>query len=182
MPFTFKKLPIKGLILIEPKVFHDDRGHFLEMFKDSDFKANGIEDRFLQDNFSFSKKNVLRGLHYQKFPHFQSKLVHCLRGKIFDVAVDIRKDSPTFGQHFSIVLSEENHKLLYIPEGFAHGFYTLEDNSLILYKSSKEYHPQADSGIIWNDPSLKIDWPLQSDPLLSEKDKIQPTFVQVFGG
>ena len=180
MPFSFKKPDIAGLVLIEPQVFGDSRGHFLELFQNSEFYKNGIKDKFLQDNFSNSKKGVLRGLHYQVEPHAQSKLVHCLRGKIFDVAVDIRKGSATFGQYFSTILSEQNHKILFIPAGFAHGFYSLEDDSLVLYKSSKEYHPKADSGIIWNDPDINIQWPLMDAPLLSDKDMIQPTFAELF--
>ena len=171
MPFTFKRLNIPDLILIKPEIFEDNRGLFMELFKKSSFKKHGIREEFVQDNMSISKKNVLRGLHYQKSPNTQGKLVKCLNGKIFDVAVDIRKDSHTFGRWSSVILSCENQNILYIPPGFAHGFYSLEDNSVILYKTSKEYDPSTERGIHWNDMKIGIDWPLEGEPIVSEKDR-----------
>ncbi len=173
MPFTFKKLDIPEVILVEAKVFSDDRGFFLENFKESVFTSNGIDTRFVQDNFSHSVKGVLRGLHYQKNPNGQAKLVIALRGEIFDVAVDIRKDSPTYGKWVSEILSEQNHKLLYVPEGFAHGFCVLSKDADVLYKVSNEYSPEHEKGIIWNDPDLNIQWPIDK-PILVEKDLQSP--------
>lgn len=179
MPFEFKALDIEDVILITPKVFVDDRGFFEESYKKSEFKANGIDDDFVQDNHSKSTKGVLRGLHYQANPKAQAKLIRCISGKILDVAVDIRKNSPTFGQWVSSVLSADNKKMLYIPSGFAHGFCVLSDVAEILYKTSSEYCPQNDRGILWNDPEIAINWGLEVDPILSEKDKIQPKLKDV---
>ncbi len=173
MPFTFKKLSIPDVILVEAKSFPDDRGFFLESFKESSFIENGINTKFVQDNYSRSIKSVLRGLHYQKNPKAQAKLVTVLRGEIFDVAVDIRKNSPTYGKWVSEILSEQNHKLLYIPEGFAHGYCVLSDEADIFYKVNQEYSPEYDSGIIWNDPEISIKWPIDK-PIISEKDQILP--------
>ena len=173
MPFTFIKQTLPGVILITPRVFEDTRGLFFEAYKQSEFLANGIDVNFVQDNASFSTKGVLRGLHYQLPPHAQAKLVRCLSGAIYDVAVDIRKKSPTFGQWIGLELSAEKKNMLYIPAGFAHGFYTLSERAEILYKVSAEYAPQSERGIIWNDPQLKIDWPVKK-PLLSAKDQIFP--------
>lgn len=174
MPFIFEKnKEIPDLILIEAKCFKDERGFFAETYKDSDFTKEGIKERFVQENQSRSKKNVLRGLHYQKNPMAQVKLVRCVKGRIFDVAVDIRKNSPTYGKWVGMVLSEEDKKMLYIPQGFAHGFCALEDNSEILYKSGKEYSPQNESGILWNDPDINIIWPIDK-PILSQKDSDWP--------
>ncbi|AFS83509.1 dTDP-4-dehydrorhamnose 3,5-epimerase [Candidatus Nitrosopumilus sediminis] len=169
MPFTFKRLNIPDVVLIEAKSFPDDRGFFLESFKESSFISNGIVTRFVQDNFSHSSQGVLRGLHYQKNPKAQSKLVTALRGEIFDVAVDIRKDSPTYGKWVGEILSESNHKSLYIPEGFAHGFCVISKTADVLYKVNNEYSPEHEKGIIWNDPDLKITWPIEN-PILSQKD------------
>lgn len=169
MSFTFKRLNIPEIILIEAKSFSDDRGFFLESFKESIFIENGINTRFVQDNYSRSIKGVLRGLHYQKDPKAQAKLVITIRGKIFDVAVDIRKDSPTYRKWIGEILSEQNHKLLYIPEGFAHGFCVLSDEADILYKVNQEYSPEHDRGIFWNDPELDIKWPADK-PIVSKKD------------
>ncbi len=157
------------MVLIEAKPFPDDRGFFLEIFKESSFIENGINTKFVQDNFSRSIKGVLRGLHYQKNPKAQTKLVTVLRGEIFDVAVDIRKNSPTYGKWISEVLSEQNHKLLYIPEGFAHGYCVLSDEADIFYKVNPEYSPEYDRGFIWNDPEINIKWPIDK-PIISEKD------------
>ncbi len=176
MPFEFEKLEIQDVVLIKPKVFSDERGFFLESYKKSDFVRNGIDKDFVQDNHSRSVKGVLRGLHYQLPPKAQGKLVRCIRGKIFDVAVDIRKNSPTFGKWVGVILSEENKYMLYVPEGFAHGFLTLSDTAEVLYKTTSEYAPELDRGIIWNDPRINIDWPLDDieNILLSDKDKNLP--------
>jgi len=173
MPFTFERLAIPEVILVEAKSFPDERGFFLENFKESDFLKNGINTRFVQDNFSHSTKGVLRGLHYQKNPKAQAKLVIALRGEIFDVAVDIRKDSPTYGKWAGEILSENNHKLLYIPEGFAHGFCVLSEEADVLYKVTQEYSPEDEMGIIWNDPEINITWPIDK-PILHEKDSQLP--------
>ncbi len=179
MPFEFIKQKIEDVILIRPKVFGDHRGFFTETYKKSEFEANGIKTLFLQDNHSKSSKGVLRGLHYQLPPYEQAKLVRCVRGKIFDVAVDIRKNSKTFGQYVKVELSEENKHMLYIPEGFAHGFVVLSDEAELLYKTSNEYAPQYDKGIYWADKDLNIDWGIDFAPVLSEKDKNQPEFKEI---
>jgi len=173
MPFTFERLAIPEVILVEAKSFPDERGFFLENFKESDFLKNGINTRFVQDNFSHSVKGVLRGLHYQKNPKAQAKLVIALRGEIFDVAVDIRKGSPTYGKWIGEILSENNHKLLYIPKGFAHGFCVLSEEADVLYKVTQEYSPEDEMGIIWNDPEINITWPIDK-PILHEKDSQLP--------
>jgi len=161
------------VILVEAKSFPDERGFFLESFKQSSFIENGINTKFVQDNYSRSIKGVLRGLHYQKNPKAQAKLVTVLRGEIFDVVIDIRKDSPTYGKWVSEILSDQNHKLLYIPEGFAHGYCVLSDEADIFYKVNQEYSPVYDSGFIWNDPEVAINWPLDK-PTISEKDQKLP--------
>ena len=173
MPFTFKKLNIPEVILVEAQSFPDDRGIFVENFKESSFIENGINIKFVQDNYSRSIKGVLRGLHYQKNPKAQAKLVTVFRGEIFDVAVDVRKNSPTYGKWISEVLSEQNHKLLYIPEGFAHGFCVLSKDADVLYKVNQEYSSAHEKGIIWNDPDLNIQWPIDK-PILVEKDLQSP--------
>ncbi|MEJ5173095.1 MAG: dTDP-4-dehydrorhamnose 3,5-epimerase [Hydrogenothermaceae bacterium] len=177
MPFEFERLEIPEIILIKPKIFEDERGFFLEFYKKSDFEKVGINTDFIQDNHSGSVKGVLRGLHYQKHPKAQGKLVRCIKGKIFDVAVDIRKGSKTFGKYVFAELSEENKYMLWIPPGFAHGFLTLSDFAEIVYKvSGSEYSPQHDAGIIYNDPDINIKWPFEglSEVVLSEKDKNLP--------
>ena len=179
MPFEFERQKIKDVILVKPKVFGDSRGFFMESYKKSDFFANGIEIEFNQDNHSKSTKGVLRGLHYQANPYGQAKLVRCSKGRIYDVAVDIRPDSKTFGQYVKAELSEDNKHMLYIPVGFAHGFVALTDEVEILYKASGEYAPQADRGIIWNDKDININWEIDFEPLLSEKDKIQPKLKDI---
>lgn len=173
MPFHFKNLEIPEIILIDTKVFKDERGFFMEIYKHSEFARNGIEEHFVQDNYSRSSIGVLRGLHYQKNPNAQGKLVHCVKGKIFDVAVDIRKGSPTYGQWAGVELSEENRLMLYVPPAFAHGFVVLSESADIMYKCTREYSPADDRGIIWNDPDINIRWPVSS-PLLSEKDGSHP--------
>ena len=172
MPFTFKRLEIAEVLLIEPKVFGDERGYFMETYKASEFEKFGIGN-FVQENQSFSVKGVLRGLHYQKNPYAQGKLVRVIKGEIFDVAVDIREGSPIYGKYVSEILSEENKKMIYIPEGFAHGFCTLSDKAIVNYLTTSEYAPQADKGIIWNDEDISIDWTIK-EVWLSEKDKKHP--------
>ncbi len=179
MPFEFRKYNIDGVVLVIPKVFNDDRGFFLEGYKKSDFVANGINVEFNQDNHSKSTKGVLRGLHYQAAPKGQAKLVRCIRGEILDVAVDIRKDSPTFGKWVAEKLTEENKHMLFIPEGFAHGFVVLSDEAELLYKASNEFSKEHDRGILWNDPDVNIDWGIDFEPILSEKDKVQPRLKDI---
>ena len=179
MPFEFKRLKISDVILVIPKVFNDDRGFFMEGYKKSEFYENGIDVDFNQDNHSKSTKGVLRGLHYQAAPKGQAKLVRCVRGEIFDVAVDIRKDSPTFGQWVGEKLTEENKHMLYIPEGFAHGFAVLSDEAELLYKASGEYNPVADRGVLWNDKEIDINWEIDFEPILSDKDKNQPKLSEI---
>ena len=169
MPFTFKRLSIPDVILVEPQSFSDDRGFFFESFKESDFFLNGIDKKFVQDNFSHSVNGVIRGLHFQKAPKAQAKLVTVLKGKIFDVAVDIRKNSPTYGKWVSEILSSDIHNLLYIPEGFAHGFCVISDEADVLYKVSNEYSQEHERSLIWNDPKLNIQWPVKK-PIISNKD------------
>ncbi len=179
MPFEFEKQAIEDVILVKPKVFGDNRGFFMETYKKSDFFANGIEVEFNQDNHSKSSAHVLRGLHFQKAPHGQAKLVRCSRGKIYDIAVDIRKGSKTFGSYVKVELSEANKHMLFIPEGFAHGFVVLSEEAELIYKASGEYCPQADCGIIWNDKDINIDWEIDFEPILSEKDKVQKTLKEI---
>jgi dTDP-4-dehydrorhamnose 3,5-epimerase len=173
MPFIFNRLSIPEIIIIEPKLFGDERGFFMETYKHSDFAEAGIKENFVQDNYSRSARGVLRGLHYQKNPHAQGKLVQCLRGSIYDVAVDIRKGSPTFGRWVKAELSEENNLMLYVPPGFAHGFAVRSEAADVVYKCTKEYFPESDRGIIWNDPDINITWPLDN-PVVSAKDMRHP--------
>lgn len=179
MPFEFERLEIEDLILVKPKVFGDNRGFFMETYKKSDFIANGIDVKFNQDNHSKSTAHVLRGLHYQAAPYGQAKLVRCGRGRIYDAAVDIRKNSKTYGKYVKVELSEDNKYMLYIPAGFAHGFVVLSDEAELLYKASGEYNPQADRGVLWNDKDINIDWEIDFEPILSEKDKIQPKLKDI---
>ena len=172
MSFVFKKLSIPEVILVEPKLYSDNRGFFFESFKEEDFFSIGIT-KMIQDNFSHSIYGVIRGLHYQKNPKAQAKLVTVFDGKIFDVAVDIRKNSPTYGKWVSEILSCENHKSLYIPEGFAHGFCVLSKEADVLYKVSNEYSLENEGGIIWNDPTINIPWSVEK-PIISEKDSQLP--------
>lgn len=182
MPFEFIKQKIEDVILVKPKVFGDNRGFFMESYKKSDFIAHGIDVEFNQDNHSKSSAHVLRGLHFQKAPFGQAKLVRCSKGRIYDVAVDIRENSKTFGEYVKVELSEENKNMLFIPVGFAHGFVVLSDEAELLYKASGEYAPQADSGILWNDKDINIDWNIDFEPILSEKDKVQQTLKEYIGG
>ena len=179
MPFEFEEQRIKDIVLIKPKVFGDNRGFFMETYKKSDFCANGIDVEFNQDNHSKSTKGVLRGLHYQKAPFGQTKLVRCVKGRIYDVAVDIRRNSPTFGKYIKVELTEENKHMLYIPESFAHGFVTLSDEAELIYKASGEYNPEAEGGVLWSDEDINIDWGIDFEPILSEKDKIQPKLKEI---
>lgn len=168
------KTDLPGVLMVEPKVFGDSRGFFMESYKRSDFAAAGIGEYFVQDNHSRSARHVLRGLHYQKYPMQQGKLVRCIRGKIFDVSVDIRKGSPTFKRWVGMELSEDNNRMFYIPPDFAHGFVVLSDMAEIIYKCTKEYSPADERGIIWNDPDINIAWPVKK-PILSEKDAENPS-------
>jgi len=172
MPFEFIRQNIEDVILVKPRVFGDNRGFFMETYKKSEFAANGIDVEFNQDNHSKSSAHVLRGLHYQKPPYEQAKIVRCARGRIYDVAVDIRKASATFGKYVKVELSEENKYMLYIPKGFAHGFVVLSDEAELIYKASGEYAPQAEGGVIWNDETVGIDWEIDFKPVLSDKDKL----------
>jgi dTDP-4-dehydrorhamnose 3,5-epimerase len=174
MPFEFTRLALPDVILIKSKIFEDERGFFLESYKYSDFTTIGISDHFAQDNHSRSSKGIVRGLHFQKDPEAQGKLVSCVNGEIFDVAVDIRRGSPTYGRWVSEILSAENKHLLYVPEGFAHGFCVLSDIADVIYKCTREYSPENDRGILWNDTTINIPWPV-SDPILSKKDKQYPS-------
>ena len=175
MPFQIRTTPIDGLLVIEPKVFADERGFFMESFKASDFAAFGITQDFVQDNHSKSRKGVIRGLHFQRAPYAQGKLVRVTRGRAWDVAVDLRKGSPTFGTWCAVELSADNHLLFWIPEGFAHGFLALEDDTELLYKCTAEYNPTSDAGVRWNDPDIGVAWPqIGVSPLLSTKDAVLP--------
>lgn len=177
--FEFVKQEIEDVILVKPKVYGDNRGFFAETYKKSEFTENGIIDEFVQDNHSKSSAHVLRGLHYQAKPYGQSKLISCVRGKILDVAVDFRVNSSTFAKYVKIELSEENKQLLYIPKGFAHGFVVLSNEAELMYKTSSEYAPNADRGVLWNDKTINVDWGIDFEPILSEKDKIQPTLNEI---
>ena len=163
------KTKINGLIIITPKVFFDDRGSFFESWNSDQFNNVGINDIFDQDNQSISSKNVLRGLHFQNPPYAQSKLVRVIKGSVLDVAVDLRKSSPTYGEHHSLILSGENKISFYIPKGFAHGFLSLEDDTIFSYKCFGKYNKSSEESLIWNDSDLKIDWGI-SNPIVSEKD------------
>ena len=171
--FTFERQSIPEVILVKPQVRGDERGFFKEHYKHSEFMAGGIPDLFIQDNHSRSAKHILRGLHYQKLPKPQAKLVSVIRGKILDVAVDIRQGSPTFSQHVAVELSDENHYQLYVPVGFAHGFAVLSESADVFYKVNGEYSLEHDRGVLWNDPTIGIAWEI-TEPLLSNKDQTQP--------
>ena len=174
--FKFETTPIEGLYVIEPTKFGDERGYFMETYNEKDFFDNGIAVKFVQDNQSKSKKGVLRGLHFQK-KNPQGKLVRVLEGEVFDVAVDLRGDSKTFGQWYGVVLSAEKNNQFYIPEGFAHGFYVLSKTATFCYKCTRLYDPSDEGGLMWNDPDVNIDWGIvdESEVILSDKDKGHPT-------
>lgn len=170
------KTPLEGLLIIKPAVFEDERGYFFESYSYDKFLHAGLELNFLQDNESKSKKGVLRGLHFQAPPFAQGKLVRVMRGSVLDVAVDIRKGSPTYGKWESIVLSGQNKWMYWVPPGFAHGFVTLEDDTIFFYKCTNVYNKASEGSVRWNDPVLKIDWGV-ADPVISEKDKIASGFA-----
>lgn len=166
---------LNGVLVLESRIFSDDRGYFFESFKSNVAHQLGIPDNFVQDNQSLTKAGVIRGLHFQNPPHAQAKLVRVMHGKVLDVVVDIRKDSPTYGQHFKIELSGQNNLALYVPVGFAHGFTCLADNTIFTYKCSAYYNPQAEGGLMYNDPALGIDWEIEN-PILSPKDLLYSPF------
>lgn len=169
------KLP--GVLIIEPRVFGDTRGFFMETFSQRKYETIGLKEKFVQDNLSFSSRGVLRGLHYQN-PNSQGKLVSVVQGEVFDVAVDIRTGSPTLGQWVGVSLSGENHRQLWVPPGFAHGFCVLSDTTYFTYKCTDIYTPSAEGGILWNDPDIDIEWPIEK-PLLSDKDEVYPRLKDV---
>lgn len=175
------KHTIEGLLTIEPQVFGDERGYFFESFNAERFLAQtGVEVTFVQDNESRSKRGVLRGLHFQRTPYAQAKLVRVVQGRVLDVAVDIRPESPTFGKYVMTELSGENHRQMFIPKGFAHGYVVLEDDTVFQYKCDEYYHPEAEGGIAWNDPEIGIEWPLaESEITLSDKDRKHPTLKEL---
>jgi dTDP-4-dehydrorhamnose 3,5-epimerase len=179
MKFTFTPLEIPDVIMVEPTLFEDNRGSFAETYNKKEFAEAGINEDFVQDNFSFSKKGVIRGLHFSRIPHETTKLVRCTGGQILDVVVDVRPNSPTFGKWVSETLSSDNHRMLFMPRGFAHGFCALTDTVEVLYKVSDYYYPESELGIIFNDPDLAINWPV-SNPILSDKDKKLPFFKDLF--
>ena len=176
MPFQIMHLPIEGLLLIQPKLFGDDRGYFLETWSERDFNTAGLTQPFVQDNQSKSHRGVLRGLHYQKkYP--QGKLVRVIQGEVFDVAVDLRNESPTFGKWHGVILSGDLHNQFYVPAGFAHGFLVLSETAVFAYKCTDFYHPEDEGGIKWDDPGIEIVWPeIGIEPLLSAKDIALPLF------
>lgn len=169
------KTPIEGLLIIEPRIFRDARGYFFESFSQREFDEKVSPITFVQDNESMSTRGVMRGLHFQRPPYTQTKLVRCVRGAVLDIAVDIRKGSPTYGQHVAVELTGENHRQFFISKGFAHGFVVLSDEAVFQYKCDEFYHPEADAGIQLRDPSLGIDWRIPfEEAILSEKDTKQP--------
>ena len=174
MPFRFTPTKFAEVMVVDPKVFPDERGFFMETYKRSDLAAHGITDAFVQTNQSRSSRDTLRGLHYQKNPKSQGKLVRTLSGEVFDVVVDIRKGSPTYGEWLGFSLSSTNNRMLYVPRGFAHGFCVLSEQADILYMVTEEYAPECEAGIIWNDRDLGIDWPI-AEPMLSARDKNWPS-------
>ncbi|MCR5115735.1 MAG: dTDP-4-dehydrorhamnose 3,5-epimerase [Bacteroidales bacterium] len=167
-------LPIEGVLLVKPQIFGDARGWFYETYNEERYRAAGIGVKFVQDNQSFSQKNVVRGLHFQRPPFTQAKLVSVIQGAVLDVAVDLRADSPTYGKYVSAVLTGENHHQLFVPEGFAHGFSVLEDNTIFAYKCSNFYHKESEGNIVYNDPDIHVEWGVEN-PILSDKDKVGPT-------
>ena len=171
------KTPIEGLLIIEPRVFHDARGYFVETYNEQRYREAGVDAMFVQDNQSCSTYGVVRGLHFQKPPYTQAKLVSCTKGRVLDVAVDLRKESPTYGKWFSVELSEENHRQFYMPRGFAHGFSVLSEQAVFTYKCDNLYHPEAEGGLLLSDPDVAIDWQVPEDKrVISEKDTKHPLF------
>jgi len=178
MRFEFERLPLDGLVLIKPKAFFDGRGYFMESYRESDFFAAGINNRFVQDNHSFSVKNVLRGLHFQLNPRAQGKLVRVVQGAVWDVAVDLRRQSPTFAKWEGYELTGENRHMLYIPPGFAHGFLVTSNSALFAYKCTRSYDPTAEGGVLWNDPDVGIEWPNLA-PVLYKRDRCFPRLADI---
>lgn len=178
MAIKIQKLDIPEILLVEAPAFEDERGYFMETFKQSDFAKAGLPENFVQDNFSYSQKNVLRGLHYQLPPFAQGKLVRVVDGVIWDVAVDVRQSSPTFKKWVAYELSDKNRKAFYIPPGFAHGFVVLSETAKVYYKTTAEYNKESERGVVWNDPQLNIGWPVQN-PVLSDKDKGYPNIANL---
>lgn len=174
----FEKTSLNGVWLIKPRIFEDDRGHFLESFRREIFKKKNVVFDFVQDNISTSTNGAVRGLHYQIPPHSQTKLVMAVYGEILDVAVDIRTGSPTFGKYFSTILNDRNRHMMLVPSGFAHGFSVLSEKATVAYKCDQYYHKESERGVRWNDPALQIDWKTES-PILSEKDKKQPLLKDI---
>ena len=175
--FTFTQTEIPGVVVIEPQVFGDDRGYFMETYQKDQFAEAGIDKEFVQDNQSRSTRGVLRGLHFQK-QHTQGKLVRVVSGEVFDVAVDLRKGSATYGRYVAVTLSADNNRQLYIPRGFAHGFLVLSETAEFAYKCDDFYHPEDEGGICWNDPTIAVQWPEVPSLVLSEKDKKHPTLKE----
>jgi len=175
--FKITELPLSGLLLIEPRIFGDERGYFKESFRVEAFEKAGFPP-FVQENESLSRKGVLRGLHFQAPPNAQGKLVRCVQGEVFDVAVDIRKGSPTYGQWYGVELSATNHLMMYVPPGFAHGFCTLSEQALFCYRQTDYYAPQTEGSVLFNDADIGIEWPI-TDPLVSEKDTIAPPLAEL---
>ena len=171
----FESTPLEGVYLLQPQVFGDDRGFFTETWNDQTFREAGFDWQFVQDNHSRSAGGTLRGMHFQTTPFAEAKLVRCTRGALFDVIIDLRSDSPTFTHNFSVVLSVENRRMLYVPERFAHGFQTLEDNTEIAYQMSCAYSPEHGRGVRWNDPAFGIDWP-NPKPIINQRDAAYPDF------
>jgi len=169
---TVKETALPGVLIIEPDVFQDTRGYFMETYHRGKYADNGLKQTFVQDNISYSQRGALRGLHYQH-PHAQGKLVQAVRGRIFDVAVDIRRGSPTFGRWTGEYLSDRNNRQLFVPGGFAHGFCVVSEDALVMYKCTDLYAPECEGGVLWSDPDIGIDWPV-AEPLLSEKDARYP--------
>lgn len=173
------KTDIEGVVIIEPRIFEDERGYFFEAFSEREFAEQVCDCKFVQDNESRSSYGVVRGLHFQQSPHAQSKLVRVIKGRVLDVAVDIRQGSPTFGKHIAVELSDENHRQVFIPRGFAHGYAVLSDEAIFAYKCDNYYAPESEGAIAWNDSTLAIDWQIPAeDVILSEKDKKHPAFAE----
>ena len=180
MPYTVTTTPLDGVLILQPQVFGDDRGFFFESFNNKDFdQAVGGHTKFVQDNHSKSSKGVLRGLHFQD-PKPQGKLVRVVQGEVFDVAVDIRSESKTFGQWFGLRLSQENKTLLWVPPGLAHGFFVLSDTAEFLYKTTDYWYPEYENSLLWNDPELNIEWPLDMEPQLAKKDQNAKRWKELF--
>jgi len=181
MPFKFTNTSLPGVTIIQPRLFKDPRGFFMETYKQSDFVKAGINENFIQDNHSYSSKGVLRGLHFQTAPYAQGKLVRVIKGSVWDVAVDINPGSPTYKKWFGLELNEDNKTMLYIPPGYAHGFLTLKEDTHLVYKCTAEYSPETDGGILWSDPELNISWPVskKDEVLVSGKDEELPLLKEL---